>query len=210
MHTALCTFDDHVAAEQARDRLLQAGFARNDVHLERRDSDDPVVGDDDYGEASRASGGVEHEIALDPSVVRRITGFFGHLLGDAHPHRETYSGHVAAGRTVLVVDTRDAADVERARAVLAQAERSENLEVVHRPDQRPLRDVVADTPPHVESQATTQAGLQGRSSDWTNRSERTEDAADRAFASGTPEQRELRTEGDRPNREGRGRTRDDE
>jgi hypothetical protein len=210
MHTALCTFDDRASAEQARDRLLQAGFARQDVHLEHRDRDlTSAVDDDDYGEASRASGGVEHEIALSPSVVRRITGFFGHLLGDGHPHRDTYSGHVTGGRTVLVVDTMDADEVERARSVLALSAQGEHLEVVHRPDQRPLRDLVGETPPHVESQATTQAGLQGRTTDWTNRSESTEAAADRALASGTPEQRDLRVDGDRPSRDVLGRTRDE-
>jgi hypothetical protein len=34
MHTALCTFDDRASAEEARDRLVAAGFARHDVHLE--------------------------------------------------------------------------------------------------------------------------------------------------------------------------------
>lgn len=210
MHTALCTFDNRAAAEEARDRLVAAGFARHDVHLEHPDRGRDADDRGSYGEASRASGGVEHEIALDPSVVRRVTGFFGHLFGDAHPHRDTYARHVTAGRTVLVVDTMDAAEAQRARDVL-EGRRGEHLDVVHRPAQRPLRDVVADTPAHVESQATTQAGLQGRANDWTNRSESTADAADRAVASGTPEQRELGPEGDRPNanRDGWGRTRDE-
>jgi hypothetical protein len=209
MHTALCTFDDRAAAEEARDRLVAAGFARHDVHLEHADRDRTVdSGRGSYGEAARATGGVEHEIALDPAVVRRVTGFFGHLFGDAHPHRDTYSRHVTDGRTVLVVDGMDEAEAQRARDVLS-GRRGEHLDVVHRPAQRPLRDLVMDTPVHVESPATTQAGLHGRGNDWTNRSERTADAADRAVASGTPEQRELGFDNDRPNREGRGRTRDE-
>ncbi|RYY83767.1 MAG: hypothetical protein EOO24_38540 [Comamonadaceae bacterium] len=201
MHTALCTYTDRGAAEEARDRLLQAGFSRDDVHLEHHDRIPPGGGS--YGEAARASGGVEHEIALDPSVVRRVTGFFGHLFGDAHPHRETYSRHVTDGRVVLVVDTRDQAEAERARSVL-EGGRGEHLDVVHRPTQRPLRDLVADTPVQAGPQAT---GMQGRASGWTDRSDTTADAADRAVASGTPEQRELRFDGDRVNRDGWGRTR---
>jgi hypothetical protein len=210
MHTALCTFTDRASAQEARDRLVAAGFARQDVHLEHHDRTAGRVDDDrgSYGEAARATGGVEHEIALDPTVVRRVTGFFGHLFGDAHPHRDTYSRHVTDGRTVLVVDTMDEAEAQRARDVL-EGRRGEHLDVVHRPAQRPLRDLVMDTPVHVESQAATQAGMHGRANDWTNRSERTADAADRAVASGTPEQRELGFDGDRPNRDGWGRTRDE-
>lgn len=211
MHTALCTFEDRASAQEARERLVAAGFSSQDVHLEHAGGtgSDADLDRGSYGEAARASGGVEHEIALDPSVVRRVTGFFGRLFGDANPHRDTYSGHVSGGRTVLVVDTMDTTEAERAREVLAGG-RGEHLEVVHRPAQRPLRDVVMDTPVHVESQATTQAGLHSRANDWTNRSEGTAEAADRAVASGTPEQRELGLDDDRPGRDGpRIRSRDE-
>jgi hypothetical protein len=209
MHTALCTFADRASAEQARDRLLEAGFARHDVHLEHHDRGAAEGNRGSYGDMARTTGGVEHEIALDPHVVSRVTGFFGSLFGAGHPGRDTYSRHVTDGRTVLVVDTSDAVEAQRARDVL-EGRRGEHLEVLHRPAQRPLRDLVADTPVHIESQATTQAGLHGRANDWTNRAETTDDAADRAVASGTPEQRELRFDGDRPNRDGWGRTRGDE
>jgi hypothetical protein len=36
MHTAICSFEHRDAAERARDRLLQAGFDRRDIHLQHR------------------------------------------------------------------------------------------------------------------------------------------------------------------------------
>ena len=39
MHTAICTFDTRTTAEQAVERLVQAGFDRDDIHMEYRHSD---------------------------------------------------------------------------------------------------------------------------------------------------------------------------
>ncbi|MCC2635682.1 MAG: hypothetical protein K0S48_3568, partial [Ramlibacter sp.] len=39
MHTAICTFNDRATAEQAVQRLVQAGFDRDDVHIQHRKAD---------------------------------------------------------------------------------------------------------------------------------------------------------------------------
>ncbi|MGZ5271286.1 MAG: hypothetical protein ACXWC6_11770 [Ramlibacter sp.] len=187
MHTALCAFDDHATAERARDRLLQAGFARQDVHLRDGDSD---ADDRTRQDMLRNRGGVEHEIALDSHVVRRVTGFFGHLFGADHPHRETWDGHVGSGRVVLVVDAHDEAEAERARALMQEVQGTDTS-VVHRPAQRPMRDILAETtmePGTGVTSSTTStttttgaapgATTAGRDTGWTDRTTaRTEDRA---------------------------------
>lgn len=215
MHTALCAFDDRATAERARDRLLQAGFASDDVHLQHRGTRDASDTYDPDGETRsdmlRHRGGVEHEVALSPDVVERVTNFFGHLFGRDHPRRGMWDDHVRGGRTVVVVDAHDEAEAERARAVLHEMQGSDTTRV-HRPEQRPLRDIVAGSPvsgaaplstqpmvqpaddliartqAHVESPESTQAALHQRSTDWTER-RATARPEERAVASG--EQRPL-------------------
>ena len=51
MHTAICTFEDRAAAEQAAQRLVEAGFDRREVHVEHRHADGtPMPGGDAGGE----------------------------------------------------------------------------------------------------------------------------------------------------------------
>lgn len=225
MHTALCAFDDHAAAERARDRLLQAGFDRSDVHLQHRDLPGTAIDPDGETRSDmlRHRGGVEHEVALSPNVVERVTNFFGHLFGRDDPRRGMWDDHVHGGRTVLVVDTRDPADAERARAVLKDMLGSDVTQV-HRPDQQPVRDIVAGSPvsgaaplstqpaddlmsrspAHVESPEYTQAAMHRRSTDWTQRpasgtaTDRptTTTPAERAFASDDQRPLDLRREDD--------------
>lgn len=213
MHTALCAFDDHAAAERARGRLLQAGFSRDDVHLQRRGARDSTNDPDGEtrGDMLRHRGGLEHEVALSPDVVERVTGFFGHLFGRDHPRRGMWDDHVRGGRTVVVVDAQDEAEAERARALLHEMQGSDTTRV-HRPEQRPVRDILraspvsgaaplstepmvqpaddllARTPAHVESPAITQAAMHHRSTEWTERRS-TVRPEERAVASG--EQRPL-------------------
>lgn len=218
MHTALCAFDDHAAAERARDRLLQAGFAPDDVHLQHRGSHDPDG--ETRSDMLRHRGGVEHEVALSPDLVERVTNFFGHLFGRDNPHRGMWDDHVHGGRTVVVVDAHDEAEAERARAVLREMQGSDAMRV-HRPEQQPLRDIVAGspvsgaaplstqpmvqpaddlvarTPTHVESPESTQAAMHHRSTNWTERPT-TPMPAERAFASNDQPPLDLRRE-DRDN-----------
>ena len=190
MHTALCAFDDHAAAERARDRLLQAGFARADVHLQRRGTSDPEG--DTREDMLRHRGGVEHEIALSPEVVERVTGFFGHLFGRDHPRRGMWDDHVHGGRTVVVVDAQDEAEAERARTVLHEAQGSD-VTRVHRPAQRPLRDILGATPWPAKGPWRPSAMATPRSAGWTERPA----PADRPTA-GSPEERAIASDDQRP------------
>jgi len=234
MHTALCAFQDHATAERARDELLRAGFARHDVHLQHPGHANHGSDGREEGtrqEMLRERGGVEHEIALDPHVVSRVTGFFGHLFGHNHPHRETWDGHVEGGRTVVVVDAHDEAEAQRARGLMQGLQASDS-NVVHRPDQRPVRDILADTPMAADTPLSTQPMAPTRGNVWNDRrapasNDRTiSSTEERAVASG--EQRALdlgrddtdkvglryadKDDADKPlvNRDGLGRTRTDD
>lgn len=136
MHTAICAFDDRARAEHAMESLVRSGFGRHDVHIEHRDlrRERPTESQWD---------GMEREIAVGPGVLSSFGRFFASLLGRDHPsgHVDTYAQHVESGRYVVVVDAHDAADAERARAMLHELQASD-LNVVHRPERRPLRDIV--------------------------------------------------------------------
>lgn len=196
MHTAVCTFGDRDTAERAVERLLNAGFSRRDVHLQHRQEQEAP--------SSPQAWGVEREIAVGPRVVDKVASFFGDLFGQEHPHRDAYTRHVHDGRMVVVVDATDEPEADRARALMRDM-KADHLDVVHRPAQRPLRDLLARTPAHVESPEAVQAAAHGRSTDWTDRSpparpeerafaqgeatDRTPVQADRAGAAGQPPQR---------------------
>jgi hypothetical protein len=180
MHTAVCTFSDRDAAEAAVQRLLNAGFSRRDLHIEHRD---------DESISSPSTWGVEREIAVGPRVVERVASFFDGLFGAEHPHRDTYSRHVDGGRFVVVVDAMHEPEADRARALM-QDMKADHLDVVHRPAQRPLRDLLARTPAHVESPEAVQAAARGRDLDWTERATPTR-VEERAFAQGDTSQRNF-------------------
>lgn len=125
MHTAICTFEDRAQAEQAVERLEQAGFPRRDIHLEHRHADgSPMEDRDSYGVGTFE--------------------FFERLFGKgAHAsHTGTYSGAVDNGLFVVMVEHEDVDEASRAQAVLHGMEGG-NLNLLHRFGQRPLRDVVA-------------------------------------------------------------------
>jgi hypothetical protein len=137
MHTAICAFDDRTRAEQAVDSLVRAGFARHDIHIEHKDV---------YGEPPAANDqwdGMEREIAVDRHVLATFGRFFASLFGrdNASGHVDTYSQHVQRGNHVVVVDAHDEVEADRARTLLSGLQAGD-LNVVHRPEQRPLRDVV--------------------------------------------------------------------
>jgi hypothetical protein len=138
MHTTLCAFDDRARAEQARDSLLQSGFALHDVHIEHKHA--PA----ETRDANDAWDGQEREIAVDRGVLSNFGHFFASLLGRDNPsgHADTYSQHVERGAYVVVVDADSEADAQRARGVLHGLQAG-HMNVVHRQEQRPLRDIVA-------------------------------------------------------------------
>ncbi len=141
MHTAICTFEDRRQAEQAVERLVEAGFDRRDVHLEYRHADGSPV----QPQQNDAWDGLEREVAVDRSRVARLGDFFGRLFGldDAARHGDTYAAAVERGHCVVVVDGQSDAEGERAQAILHGMEAGA-LQRMHRRDQQPLRDIVVD------------------------------------------------------------------
>jgi hypothetical protein len=141
MHTAICAFDDRSRAEQAADSLVGAGFSRHAVHVEHKQ-----LHGEQHGEQRDANDrwdGMEREIAMDRGVLANLGHFFSSLFGRDNPsgHADTYSQHVEQGRYVVVVDTDSPEAAERARTMLRDLQASD-LNVVHRAEQRPLRDIV--------------------------------------------------------------------
>lgn len=141
MHTAICSFDDRAQAEGTVERLVQAGYERSDIHLKHRQA---------TGEAGPHSGtnrwdGMEREVAVGSGVLASFGRFFTSLFGkdDAHGHAGTYSSAVERGQYVVIVDAADDAGAMRAQHMMHAME-ADNLNVVHRPAQPPLRDIVAD------------------------------------------------------------------
>ncbi len=141
MYTAICSFDDKATAQGAVERLLDAGFARHDVHLTHRHAD----GSEFEKPPNDTWDGLEREIAVDRSVVENFGNFFGSLFGldDPERHADKYASAVERGHYVVVVDAKDDADGERAQAILHGLE-GRDLSRVHRPTQKPLRDIVGE------------------------------------------------------------------
>ena len=137
MHTIICTFDDKARAKEAVDALVRAGFARSDLHIEHKDAVAERASANDHWDS------MEREVAVDPHVVTSFGHFFARLFGRDHlgGHGDRYARHVEHGNYVVVADTRDAAEAERARQVL-NAMQATDLDVVPRPEQRPLRDIL--------------------------------------------------------------------
>lgn len=128
MHTAICTFEDRAAAEQAAERLLHSGFDRREVHVEHRHADGTPMGEEQR----------DHDVVAKFSFFERLFG-----AGKHAPHAETYQSKVEQGLYVVLVEARDEAEAQRAQDVLHGMNPSD-FTMVHRAGQRPLRDVVAE------------------------------------------------------------------
>lgn len=134
MFTAICTFDDSATAQSAVDRLLQAGYDRSDIHLERRNADGSPMLKDVWED-------MEHEVAVDTRFLER---FFGRLFGqdDVAGHGDTYSSAIERGHCVVVVDADSDAEAQRAQSILHGME-ARDMNLVHRATQPPLREIIA-------------------------------------------------------------------
>jgi hypothetical protein len=125
MQTLISCFDRPSKAREAVDRLVEAGFAREDVHLREaaetrktvatpeEDAEDRAVGD-------RAVASPEHEIALDHDALAALSHFFGRLFGRGRHSDQTgtYTEAVRRGNSLVVVDARDDEEAERAATLL--------------------------------------------------------------------------------------------
>ncbi|GAB3651552.1 hypothetical protein GCM10028813_21820 [Ramlibacter alkalitolerans] len=135
MHTAICTFEDRAAAEQAAARLEQAGFDPREVHVEHRHADGtPMAEVNDDGERRDR----DHDVVGKFSFFERLFG-----AGRNAPHADTYSRAVERGLYVVLVEGRDEDEAQRAQDVLHGLNPSD-FSLVHRAGERPLRDVVAE------------------------------------------------------------------
>lgn len=136
MHTAICAFDDKARAREAVDTLVRAGFPRHDLHIEHKHA---------RGEGADANDrwdGMEREVAMDPHRLTNIGNFFASLFGrDRGDPVDTYAKHVERGGYVVVVDSAEPADADRARAMLRDMQAGD-VTIVDRREQRPLRDIV--------------------------------------------------------------------
>jgi len=127
MHTAICTFEDRALAEQAVDRLVQAGFARHDIHMEQRHPD-----------GSPMQERRDHDVVGKFSFFERLFGAGKHAR-----HAQAYSSALDKGLYVVLVEHQDEAHAERAQNALHGME-ARDVNLVHRAGERPLREVVAE------------------------------------------------------------------
>jgi hypothetical protein len=177
MHTAICSFEHRDIALRARDRLIESGFDKRDVHLQHRG---PTTSDA-MGEDPRAWEGTDREIAVSRDMVDKVAGFFVHLFGadrNRNEH-EVYEKAVDRGFTVVVVDTEDEAEAARARALLHDLQAAD-LNVIHRPDQRRVHEIVGEPLPHRSGGLG--GSYQDRSSAFDTEPARTAAERERAMA----------------------------
>ncbi|MEO8655939.1 MAG: hypothetical protein ABI409_17575 [Ramlibacter sp.] len=142
MHTVISAFDDSQTAQRAVERLVAAGFARDDVHLQEPTADEAAEAEDaELGE--RTMDTAEREVAFDRGVLASYGHFFTSLFGLDHPagHAQTYSEAVRRGKSVVVVDAADDQQAERAMSLMREVGAAEG-HVVQRESQPPLRDIV--------------------------------------------------------------------
>ena len=132
MHTAICTFEDRALAQQAVDRLLQAGFDRREVHLEQRHPDGTPMGEVDDAERR------DRDVKGKFSFFERLFG-----AGKHAPHAQTYSSAVERGLYVVLVEAGTEAEAGRAQSVLHGLE-ARDVNLVHRAGERPLSEVIAE------------------------------------------------------------------
>jgi len=124
MQTLISAFDDRATARRAVERLLEAGFSREDVHLqEAPGTAEAAAGEvdpEDRALGERTMQTAEREVAVDRDVLTSIGHFFVSLFGKDHParHAGTYSEAVRRGNSVVCVDARDDAQAEVAATVL--------------------------------------------------------------------------------------------
>jgi hypothetical protein len=137
MHTAICTFDDRATAERAVKRLVEAGFDRDDVHIQHRKADGSLVAEENRWE------GLEREVAVGHRVAETL-GFFASLFGqEAMGDSARYSGAMERGHCVVMVDAPNDLEAERAQNILLGMEAGD-FKLVPRAGQRPLRDLVRE------------------------------------------------------------------
>jgi hypothetical protein len=145
MHTTIAAFEDRATARRAVERLAEAGFSRDDMHLQEAPSASTVADDpNDRIVGERTMESPEREIAVDRDALTAIGHFFVSLFGLDHPagHADTYSKAVHGGRSVVCVEAEDDVRADKAAALLREMGGAD-VNRVERSDQPRLRDIVA-------------------------------------------------------------------
>lgn len=112
MQTIIAAFDDSQAAQRAVARLVEQGFSRDSVHLQSGYDDDTTT------PTSSRTADTDHH-----GFFSSVGDFFGSLFGD-EPHKAdagNYAEAVRRGSTVVVVDAQTDIEVDKARALMAEA-----------------------------------------------------------------------------------------
>ena len=103
MQTLISVFDDGAGARRAVERLLQSGFAREDMHLRQVETE----------------AAAQHDSGDDRGVLDSLGHFFVSLFGaDNGAAADTYGSAMRRGQAVLVVDARNDQEAESAAVVL--------------------------------------------------------------------------------------------
>jgi uncharacterized protein (TIGR02271 family) len=112
MQTVISAFDDRQAAQRAVDRLVDAGFDRDDIHIQ-----DDTFTSRATNQSTRLSGGDTDE---HRGVLESIGDFFANLFGEDRPsgYSTNYSEAVRRGHSIVVLDLRREEDADRASAIL--------------------------------------------------------------------------------------------
>jgi uncharacterized protein (TIGR02271 family) len=112
MQTVIGAFEDRDAAQRAVERLVDAGFDRDDVHVQEGASTSTTGATSASGGADRADD--EH------GMMASIRHFFASVFGEDSPagHSGVYSEAVHRGASVVVVDAQDDERAERAASLL--------------------------------------------------------------------------------------------
>ena len=145
MQTTIAAFDDRATARRAVERMAEAGFSRDDMHLQEAPAASTVADDpNDRIVGERTMESPEREIAVDRDALTAIGHFFVSLFGLDHPagHADTYSKAVHSGRSVVCVEVDDDVQADKAAALLREMGGAD-VNRVQRSDQPRLRDIVA-------------------------------------------------------------------
>ena len=110
------------------------------------------------GQANDTWDTLEREVAVDPSVVRRLGNFFDRLFGHdgGAANSASYESAMDRGHCVVFVDANSEEEAERAQSLL-HGMNAADMSLFQRVGQRPLRDVVGErqATPGIEQRADT-------------------------------------------------------
>ena len=122
MQTLISVFDERGNARKARDRLMQQGFARDDVHIYEGAEARRATGEDAAVKelADTTMHTAEREIAVDRGVLESLGHFFVSIFGQdkGEAAKSAYGEHVGTGHSVVVVDARNDGEAEAAAVTL--------------------------------------------------------------------------------------------